>query len=340
MPAIPYSLPRRSITSAQLLTQLGLDHGLSVEQCLRHTGLSPLQLAELHSEIEGAQELQLICNLIEALPTQDDLGLQAGLRYQLTTYGIWGYALLSSQSFRQAADLGLRYLDLTFAFNRISLHEDADQAHLQLDGNHLPDQVRDFLLLRDAVAVMVIQRELTGKRMPLDRVQLSMPAPADTARFIEQFGLLPEFACAENRISFSRHLLDLPLPRANPHSAQLCEQQCQALLAKRQVRSGLAGQIRDRLLSTPGRLADMEVIASELNISSRTLRRRLEEQGSSFRQLQEEVRQALAEELLAIASLSQEEIAERLGYSEVSNFLHAFKRWKGQTPGQYRQTLG
>ncbi len=340
MPAIPHSLRRRSITSAQLLTQLGLDHGLSVEQCLRHTGLSPLQLAELHSEIEGAQELQLICNLIEALPTQDDLGLQAGLRYQLTTYGIWGYALLSSQSFRQAADLGLRYLDLTFAFNRISLREDADQAHLQLDGSHLPDQVRDFLLLRDTVAVMVIQRELTGNRMPLDRVQLSMPAPADTARFIEQFGLLPEFACAENRISFSRHLLDLPLPRANPHSAQLCEQQCQALLAKRQVRSGLAGQIRDRLLSTPGRLADMEVIASELNISSRTLRRRLEEQGSSFRQLQEEVSQALAEELLAIASLSQEEIAERLGYSEVSNFLHAFKRWKGQTPGQYRQTLG
>lgn len=340
MPAIPYSLPRRSITSAQLLTQLGLDHGLSVEQCLRHTGLSPLQLAELHSEIEGAQELQLIRNLIEALPGRDDLGLQAGLRYQLTTYGIWGYALLSSQSFRQAADLGLRYLDLTFAFNRISLHEDVDQAHLQLDGSHLPDQVRDFLLLRDTVAVMVIQRELTGNRMPLDRVLLSMPAPADTARFIEQFGLLPEFACAENRISFSRHLLDLPLPRANPHSAQLCEQQCQALLAKRQVRSGLAGQIRDRLLSTPGRLADMEVIASELNISSRTLRRRLEEQGSSFRQLQEEVRQALAEELLAIASLSQEDIAERLGYSEVSNFLHAFKRWKGLTPGQYRQTLG
>ena len=120
MSALPYSLPRRSITSVQLLTQLGL---------LRDTGLSPLQLAELHSGIEGAQESQLIRNLIEALPGRDDLGLQAGLRYQLTTYGIWGYALLSSQSFRQAADLGLRYLDLTFAFNRISLREDADQAH-------------------------------------------------------------------------------------------------------------------------------------------------------------------------------------------------------------------
>lgn len=333
-------LPKRSITSAQLLTQLGLDHGLSVERCLLNTGLSPLQLAELHSEIDGAQELQLIRNLLDALPEQHDLGLQAGLRYQLTTYGIWGYALLSSQTFRQAADLGLRYLDLTFAFNRITLSEEADQAHLDLDGSHLPSHLRDFLLLRDAVAVMVIQRELTGAKMPLNRVQLSMPAPTDPARFIEQFGLLPEFACTRNRISLPRRLLDLPLPRANPHSAQLCELQCQALLAKRHVRSGLAGQIRDRLLSTPGRLPDMELIASELNLSSRTLRRRLEDQGSSFRQLQEEVRQALAEELLAIASLSQEEIAERLGYSEVSNFLHAFKRWKGITPGQYRQTLG
>ncbi len=339
MPSTSVHLPKRSITSAQLLTQLGLDHGLSVERCLLNTGLSPLQLAELHSEIEGAQELQLIRNLLDALPEQHDLGLQAGLRYQLTTYGIWGYALLSSQTFRQAADLGLRYLDLTFAFNRITLSEEADQAHLDLDGSHLPSHLRDFLLLRDAVAVMVIQRELTGAKMPLNRVQLSMPAPTDPVRFIEQFGLFPEFACTRNRISLPRRLLDLPLPRANPHSAQLCELQCQALLAKRHVRSGLAGQIRDRLLSTPGRLPDMELIASELNISSRTLRRRLEDQGSSFRQLQEEVRQALAEELLAIASLSQEEIADRLGYSEMSNFLHAFKRWKGITPGQYRQTL-
>jgi hypothetical protein len=173
MPSSATHLPRRSITSAQLLTQLGLDHGLSVERCLHNTGLSPLQLAELHSEIDGAQELQLISNLIGALPEQHDLGLQAGLRYQLTTYGIWGYALLSSQTFRQAAELGLRYLDLTFVFNRISLSEDASHAHLQLDGSHLPNQLRSFLLLRDAVAVMVIQRELSGGKIALSQVHAS-----------------------------------------------------------------------------------------------------------------------------------------------------------------------
>ncbi|MGE8496810.1 MAG: helix-turn-helix domain-containing protein, partial [Pseudomonas sp.] len=53
----------------------------------------------------------------------------------------------------------------------------------------------------------------------------------------------------------------------------------------------------------------------------------------------DEVRQAIAEELLEIDSLTLEDIAERLDYGEVSNFIHAFKRWKGLTPGQYRNSL-
>ena len=70
---------------------------------------------------------------------------------------------------------------------------------------------------------------------------------------------------------------------------------------------------------------------------TRSLRRRLSEEGTSFRQLLEEVRQTLAEELLATGGLTLEEIAERLGYGEVSNFTHAFKRWKGLAPRQYRR---
>ena len=67
------------------------------------------------------------------------------------------------------------------------------------------------------------------------------------------------------------------------------------------------------------------------------LRRRLDEEGSHFRQLLDEVRQALAEELLATGGLTLEEIAERLGYGEVSNFIHAFKRWKGVAPRRFQR---
>ncbi|MBF3306782.1 helix-turn-helix transcriptional regulator, partial [Pseudomonas aeruginosa] len=104
-----------------------------------------------------------------------------------------------------------------------------------------------------------------------------------------------------------------------------------------QVRGGLAGRIRDRLLRTPGHLPDMQTLAMELHLTVRTLRRRLDDEGSSYRLLLDEVRQALAEELLATGAIRLEEIAERLGYGEVSNFSHAFRRWKGMTPRQYRQ---
>ena len=72
----------------------------------------------------------------------------------------------------------------------------------------------------------------------------------------------------------------------------------------------------------------MEGLSAELGMAPRTLRRHLAAEGTSFRKLVDGVRQALAEEMLA-HRMTVDEIAERLGYSEASSFVHAFKRWKG-----------
>ena len=330
---------RRSSISVQLLTQFGLDQGLSVERCLAGTGLSLQQLADPGSEIDASQELALIGNLVNALGSQPGIGLKAGQRYHLSTYGIWGFALLSSPTLRSAASLGLRYLDLTYAFFGMRLEEHGDEVHLLFDDRGIPAELRGFILERDSAGMLGIQRDLLGQHLPLLRVDLNLPRPSDCSLYIDSYGIEPRFAQAENRFVLNSHLLDQPLPGANPQVAQHCEEHCHALLSKRRERSGLAGQIRARLLSTPGRLPDMDEVARTLNLSSRTLRRRLLDEGSSFRLLLEEVRQALAEELLATGGLSLEEIAERLGYAEVSNFIHAFKRWKGLPPHQYRQRL-
>ncbi len=331
---------KRSITSLQILTQLGIEHGLSVEQCLAGTGLAALQLADATLEVEPGTELQLIRNLLAVLPDEPTLGLKAAQRYQLTTYGIWGYALLSSPTIRSAAELGLRYLDLTFAFAHISLQEDDVLAHICVDCSAVDADVQAFITQRDTFAVLVIQRELLGQQsMPPYGVTLRLPEPADTKPYEQLLGFTPQFGDSDNRITFARTLLDQPLPRANPGTVALCDAQCRALLARRQVRDGVAAQVRHLLLRQPGRLPDMPQVASQLNLSERSLRRQLASEQTSFRQLLEEVRQALAEELLATGGLSLEEIASRLGYGESSNFIHAFKRWKGLTPSQYLQSL-
>lgn len=337
MPA-PHWSPRRSAISVQLMAQFGLDQGLSIDTCLAGSGLSWQLLADPGAEIAAEQELQLIRNLVQGLGDRPGIGLLAGRRYQLNTYGIWGFALLSSPTYRDAALLGLRYLDLTYAFHGMRIEEHGEEVHLLLDDQDIPRDLLPFILERDLAGMLTVQRELLNREVVIQRMDLRQAAPADTQPYLREFGLLPHFAQAENRLVFESYLLDLPLPGANPYTASLCEAQCQQLLDKRRRRDGLAGRIRSQLLSRPGRLADMEEVASSLHMSSRTLRRRLEEENTSFRLLLEEVRQALAEELLATGGLTLEQVAERLGYGEVSNFIHAFKRWKGVTPRQYQRS--
>lgn len=336
MPENPPWPPRRSAISVQLLTQFGLDQGLELGACLRDSGLSLAQLADPSGAIDAGQELQVLRNLARHLERVPGSGLRAGQRYHLNAYGIWGFAMLSSPTLRSAAHLGIRYLGLTYVFTRLRLEESGDEVHLILDDQALPEDLQRFVGDRDLGGAMRIQQDLINRPLPLRHVELRGPAPADCSVYEQTLGIRPVFGAPENRIVIPSQVLDLPLPGANPGVARHCEEQCRALLARRQERSGIAGRLRDRLLSTPGRLPDMEQVASELHMTSRTLRRRLQDEGSSYRALLDEVRQALAEELLATGALRLEEIAERLGYGEVSNFIHAFKRWKGVSPGRFR----
>ena len=82
-------------------------------------------------------------------------------------------------------------------------------------------------------------------------------------------------------------------------------------------------------------MPDMEEVANALHLTVRTLRRRLREEATSFAQLRDEVRMALAEALLAGPRLSMEQIADRLGYADATSFISAFKRCRGRTPRSF-----
>ena len=78
----------------------------------------------------------------------------------------------------------------------------------------------------------------------------------------------------------------------------------------------------------------MEACAKELNMSSRNLRRKLKEEGSSYKDILDEFRFALSQKYLRNTRMTLEEIADRLGYSDAANFSHAYKRWSGEAPRQ------
>jgi AraC-like DNA-binding protein len=327
---------RRGTYSVRLMTELAAEHGLPLGVCLEGTGIDPESLDDPGAEITGQQELELVANIVKALPEVPEIGLESGSRYHVTAYGIWGFAVMSSPTVRDALDLGLRYLNLTYAFSQVEIEERAGQLFLILDDTGIPEPARRTLVERDLSAIFHMWAQLLGEPPRLAGVELRFDEPSYVARYEELLGIRPIFGAKRTAMEYEASLLDRPMPQANVHTAKLSEAQCEELLAARQAREGVAGRVRHMLLSEPGQSPDMERIAKELATTSRSLRRRLTDEGTSFRVLVDEVRETLAEQLLSTAGLSVETVAERLGFANTAGFISAFKRWKGVPPGNWR----
>jgi len=269
-------------------------------------------------------------NLVGAC-ADDDLALEAGRRYHLTIYGIWGFALASSPTVRDALAIGSQLVDLSFTFCTLQVEEDERELRLCLDDRDVPGDVRPFVVVRDLAGLRTIATEITHG-VDLVRLSVRVPEPHDVSPHVDHFGVRPEFDAPRNVAVLDAATLDLPLPQADELTAALTERQCRELVERRRSRTGVAGLVRDELVRTPGEMPDADTVALRLAVSERTLRRRLADEGTSFRTLVEEVREALAEELLSTGSLTVEQVARRLGYAETASFTHAFTRWKGVSP--------
>jgi len=316
---------------------IGQEQGLVAAACLRGSGLSQTALSDPECVVQAQQELQVVRNLLATLGADFPLALEAGARSHPTAYGIWGFAWLSSASVREAIEIGLRYLTLTSIFCHVVLRQTPDTLELVGEDEDLPVDLRGFLIERDAAAVRCLMQDLLGEPLQLAFVQFKARAPVYRDRAAELFGVMPMFAQERNCVSVYNATLDRRLPQANPMTLRSCELECQKLLARHRARDGFSGQVRNQLLRQPGQIPDMARVAVSLNLTPRSLRRRLVDEGTTFDTLRDEVRAAIASELLAQTMLSVDQIAERLGYSELSCFSRAFKRWSGTSPRGFRK---
>ncbi|MBL1073664.1 AraC family transcriptional regulator [Nocardia sp. 2] len=329
---------RRPPASALLLTNLGAEHGVPAEVMLRDTGLAFEALSQPQTSVTGAQEMRIVRNLIGAVADSATLGVEAGARYHVTTHGVWGLALSSCPTLRAAIEVGLRYVDLTFAFTRMSLASEGGHTRLYLDAAHLPADLRRFFVERETASTANLARQITSVPALWGRASFAHSAPPTLEPYLA-FGPPPNFDAEANFIEFDPAILDLPLPQADPYAAANFQEQCRLLLEQYRAQSGYAGRVRELLTAEPGRLPDIETVSAALHMSSRTLRRHLEQEGTSYRRLLDEVRETLAEELLTAGVLSVGEVGRRLGYTDTPSFTAAFKRWKGGiSPSAYART--
>ncbi|KVC64017.1 AraC family transcriptional regulator [Burkholderia stagnalis] len=338
----------RSPASARLLADFGDERGVSRAKLLAGTGLSDAQLDDPNAEVTAAQELRVTGNLLRLLGHPPGLGFEVGRRYHFSAYGVWGYGLIASATTRDALALAMRFLPLTYAYTVITYREDDDGCVLNFGAPELAGELSRFVVERDMTAATVLMEEIGGPDFTLSRFTLQADRPATAATAARGAapsvsvpriaGVEPMFGARSNCIAFSRAYLDRPLPHANPLTVSMCEQMCGRLVEARRAHVGTAAMIRDYLSATPGAAPfSLEDMARLMNTSARTLKRRLQDEGTTFRTLLAESRGAMAETLLGDARLTLTDVAERLGFSDLSSFSQAFKRWYGVAPGAFRR---
>ncbi|MBA5688262.1 AraC family transcriptional regulator [Rugamonas apoptosis] len=320
----------RGIAGMRVLAELGVSHGLSLGQCLAGSGVRQGDLENPSAVVSAEQELRLIRNLLAYLKDVPALGVIAGMRYHYTTFGMLGFAMVTSPDIHEALSVAMRYFNLTFALSRFETSDTECDTLVSVDASALPVELRRFVTERDMAALATVQRELIPDPSMLKSVELAFPPPKEMAPYRQAFGQLPDFGKARNLAVFDRSRMRQPLPQANELVLKSSEEQCGRILARHGARLGMTHKVREHLARNAG--LGMDQIARALFMTARTLRRQLTEEGASFATLRDQVRLALAEEYLVVLKLSVEETAYRLGYASAPPFIAAFRRLTGETP--------
>ncbi|MFC8529347.1 AraC family transcriptional regulator [Nocardia sp. NPDC057227] len=333
-----WSFPR-GVASVGVMVEYAAAHGVAAPRLLAGTGLTAAMLTDPDRQIDAHTELAVVRALVRELGAGDAaLGATVGRRYRISTFGIFGFACVTSATLREAISLALRYYSLGFAFCTPEVEWDEHEVRTRFRYDTVPADLQWFLVQRDIVAIHRVMSDLLGRPCTFTRAEFAFPAPANTAALTAALGVEPRFGRPQTLFGVPPGLLTRPLPQANQATWAMCVAQCRDLVGRRRARTGIAADVRERLFPGPSGPPTLDAVAAELAMSTRTLRRRLAEAGTSYRGLLDEVRRTLAEELLAATPMSVDDVALRLGYAEATPFIHAFKRWTGTTPAAYRRT--
>jgi AraC-like DNA-binding protein len=264
-------------------------------------------------------------------------GLKIAEQMQPADFQGLGFAWLASDSLRDALGRLVRFSKLINNVARFGLEETGQTIELVgYDLEKLPD-IPDSAV-DGALAIFLRMCRITaGTSINPVRVDIQHARPACAAEFYRVFCAPIEFGAADNRLCFDRSVMEAHLPSANAELARINDQTVIDYLA-RFDRDNTAMRVRSRLIEQlPAGPPRQDSIARELNMSLRSMQRKLREEGTSFNELLDTTRRELAIHYVRETHRPLGEIAYLLGFSEPANFTRAFRRWTEVAPLEFRR---
>jgi AraC-like DNA-binding protein len=313
--------------------------GVVREEALRRVDISAAELHSAATRISVNQVIEAYRNAIR-LSRDPHFAYHTGLKSRVSLYGMYGFAILSSMNFRQTMHYAVKYHQLATPLVKLRFDEDSARAVWCIDP--LPHPFMDARLYRFIVemqfgVIVSLHRDVMGSTFCPSEIHVAFAPPESQEKYSASFGCRIHFAQAENRLAFDAEWLNGTPHFGNQITYATVLSLCDDLQDELAHRVGVAGKVRESLLATIGRHTSFEDVATRLGIPTRSLRRKLREQGTSFRELADQLKTHVAMKYLRDTEMTVEDIAFALGFSDAANFRHAFHRWTKSSPQDFRR---
>jgi AraC-like DNA-binding protein len=311
--------------------------GLDVAALLDEAGLDTAALSDPDSRFP-TERVSLLWKLAVERSGNPAIGLLKPNVVRVASFDVVAYAMMSSPNLLGILEGVVRYVGIVSDAASITVTQDHEGCRMILElfggAQPVPRQRFEF----DLMTFLSFCRWVTNRDLRPLALELRFPPPADLQPYQEAFKCPLRFNASANALLFARADVISPLPTAHPVLAQVHERLASEHL--HQVRPQTSSRARAAIIRRlPGGEPRRAEIADALEMSARTLHRRLGEEGTSFLHLLDETRRELAQQYLAQSDLSLADVAYLLGFGDRSSFFRASKRWFRTSPRHYRIRL-
>lgn len=326
----------RSVNVIAMLAHYVSLMGIDKTALLKGSGVRLRDLDDPNILVTPEQEIAVVRNVVKLVP-DPRIGLIFGMHYHIGVIGKIGAAAVSSNTVLDAIKLLFQYPELLVTYLHYDITVKGDLAFIKVTELLDEKDIRCFMYEREIASVNRVASDIVGVPVRFNRMQFAYPKPA-YADYYEEFFQCPiEFNTGHHLIVIDSEYLFRPLPMANPLTRKIYEEECKQMSLRIKKQETLTKRIHQEIMFHKDNFPNFDQLARYMNMSPRTLNRRLTEEGTSYRDLLSEIMKKRAVHLLRTTMTPIEQIAEELGYHDSANFYRAFKRWTGHNPGHYRK---
>ncbi|MGQ0528490.1 MAG: AraC family transcriptional regulator [Panacagrimonas sp.] len=313
--------------------------GLDPDPLLYGAGIQPRMLQSDHSRV-SARSFGALWLAIAAALDDELFGLDSR-RMKVGSFALLCRAAVEAPNLRRALALATQFFNVLMDDTRLDTTESEGRVCIHLMETGYRRDPAFTVFAHETVLIMLhgLMCWLIGRRIPIRQASFAYPQPVWGREYLTMYSSELAFEQPSTGIELNSRVLDAAVVQNDETTREFLREAPHNFIVKFKDAKSCQARVRKRLRSTPpDRWPSLPTLAAELGLAYSTLHRRLEQEGTRFREIKDGLRRDLAIDRLTHSDISVANLAAELGFAEPSAFHRAFKLWTGLRPGDYRRS--